>query len=157
MRVTRHIVDIDTGQRDAERCLGAGHGWQDDLEQKIGAGSGSLVIFDGPRGAQNVIGGNAFAVAGKLVTAARSANAAQDSAADECLQNGFQVPRRQAVTCGKGLCGNRLPMLLHRDIDNRGDSENSFAGQQRHREEQTRVRGDCSPERANILQVATGG
>ncbi len=85
MGITRHIVHIDTGQRDAERGFGIGHGWQDDLEQKIGAGIGQLIIFDGSGGAQNVIGGNAFTVAGKLVTAARSANAAQDSAADECL------------------------------------------------------------------------
>ena len=90
--------------------FGIGHGWQHDLEQKIGAGIGQLVVFDGSGGAQNVIGGNASAVAGKFVAAARSANAAQDSAADKCLQNGFQMPRRQAVTRGKGLCGNRLPM-----------------------------------------------
>ena len=81
--------------------FGVGHGGQDDLEQKIGAGIGQLVIFDGSGGAQNVIGGNASAVAGELVAAARSANAAQDPAADERLQNGFKVPWRQAVTRGK--------------------------------------------------------
>jgi hypothetical protein len=36
-------------------------------------------------------------------------------------------------------------MLPHRDIDDRGDSENCFARQQRHQEEQTRMREDCSP------------
>jgi len=43
------------------------------------------------------------------------------------------MSQRQAVARRKYLRGNRLAMVLHRDIDDRGNSENSFAVKQRHR------------------------
>ena len=72
------------------------------------------------------------AVAGELVTAARAADAFEDSVTDQRLQHGFEMPRRQAMPRGKGLCGNRLPERLHRHVDDRGNGKDSFARQQRH-------------------------
>ena len=81
-------------------CFGVGHGRQDDLEQKVGSEIRQFAIFDGSGGAQNVISRDTSAVAGEFVAAARAAHAAQDTATDERLQNGFKMPWRQSVTRG---------------------------------------------------------
>ena len=71
----------------------------------IGVGLGHLVdqgragwqrigIFDGNGRAQDIVRGHPPRVARKLVAAARSAHAAQNTAANERLQNGLKMPRR---------------------------------------------------------------
>ena len=141
LRVARHVFEIDAGERDAEFVLGAGHGRKHDLVQKIGTGMRLVVVLDRSGGAQNIVGGDAPAVAGEFVAAARAANAFQDSAAHQRLQHGFKMPRRQAMARGESLCGDRLSMRLHRHVDDCGDGKNSFAGKQRHEGEKRRVRG----------------
>src|SRR6202012_2079455 len=96
-----------------------------------------FALVDGARSAKYVICCNAPPIAGELVAAARTAYATQNSATHQRLQNWFEMSGRQAVTRGKSLCGNRLPMLLHCNIDYRGDSKNAFAGKKRHREKET--------------------
>jgi hypothetical protein len=39
------------------------------------------------------------------------------------------MPGRQAVPRRKRFCGNRLSMLVHRDINDCGDGENCFTRQ----------------------------
>ena len=125
--------------------LGTGHGRQHDLVQEVGTGVRSIGFIDRSGGAQNIVGGHAPAVAREFVAAARAADAAKNAAADQRLQNRFKMPRRQAMARGKSFCGDRLPMLLHRDIDDRGNSENSFAGKQRHRKLETSRQAIDSP------------
>ena len=108
--------------------LGIGHRRQHDLVQEIGTGVRSIGFIDRAGGAQNIVCGHVPTVAGKFIAAARTADATQNAATDQRLQNRFEMPWRQAVARGERFCGDRLPTLLHRDIDDRGDSENSLCG-----------------------------
>ena len=99
-----------------------------------------LLVIDSSRGTQYVVGGDVAAIARKFVAAARTADAFKDSAANQRLQHRLEMARRQAMARSKALCRNRLTMRLHCNINHSGDSENSFAGKQRHAEEK-RLRG----------------
>jgi hypothetical protein len=133
LRIARHVFEIDAGERDAELMLGIGHRRQHDLVQEVGTGVRLIGFIDRTGGAQNIVGGHAPAVAGEFVAAARTADAAQNAATDQSLQNRFEMPRRQAMARGECFCGDWLSTLLHRDINDRGNSENSFARKQWHR------------------------
>jgi len=73
--LARHVSKIDAGKRDAEFVLGAGHGREHDPVQKLGTGVRLTVLIDRSGCAQNIVGRYAPAIPGKLVTAARPANA----------------------------------------------------------------------------------
>jgi hypothetical protein len=73
-----------------------------------------------------------LALTGKLVTAAWAGNAFEDSVADQRLQHGLKVSRRQAMTRCEGLGGNRSPRRLQCHVDNRGNCKKSFAREQSH-------------------------
>src|SRR5262249_22831527 len=78
-------------------------------------------------GVQNIVRRYAAAFARKLVAAARTADALENTVADQGLEHRFQMARRQAVTRGERLGGDRPPVSLQRHIDDGGDCEESFA------------------------------
>jgi hypothetical protein len=130
--VARQLFETDAGERDTEFVLGIGHGGKHDFVQKVGAGVLCVAVINRSGGAQNIIGGHLATVARQFVTAARSADAMQNSAANERLQHRLEMPWRQAVTRGKRFCGNRLSLRLHCHVNDGGDGEDCFAGKQRH-------------------------
>jgi hypothetical protein len=85
------------------------------------------VVLDCSRGAQNLVGCHAPALASELVTAVRASNAFQNPATHQRLQNRFKMPRRQAVMRSERFCGNRLAMVLQCHINHRGDCEGCFS------------------------------
>ena len=127
--LTGKVFDIDARQRHAELALGGGHRWQDNPCHKLRAGLGLVIFFNRNGGLQNVVHRHAAAISRQLIAAPRTANAFKDSTADQRLQNGFQMARRQAVARRKRFCGDRLSMLLHCDVNDSSNGQNCFTRQ----------------------------
>ena len=65
----------------------------------------------------------------QFVAAARSADALQNALADQRLQHRLEMPRRQMMTSGQCLSGNRTAPRIERDVDDGCDREDAFARQ----------------------------
>jgi hypothetical protein len=85
-----------------------------------------------PGRAQDIIGRHPPALAGECITAARAADAAQDAVADQRLQHGFEMPRRQAMPRRKLFRGNRMRVRLQCHVDDGSNCQDTFAREQRH-------------------------
>ena len=83
-------------------------------------------------GAQDVVGGDAPALAGELIATARPADAFENAVAHEGLENGLEMPRRQAMARGQGFGGDGATARIEGDVDDGGDGQNAFARQERH-------------------------
>jgi len=143
LRVTRHVFQIDAGERDAEFLFGAGERRKHDLVQQIGAGMRFVVVLDRPRRTQDIVGGDTTPVAGELVATVRTADAFEDAAANQRLQHGFKMPRRQAMPRGQRFCGDWMPGSLHRHVDDCSYGKDSFARKQRHGAGKTSLERNC--------------
>src|ERR1700692_3880618 len=98
-------------------------------------------FVDRSRGAQDIVGGHAARYPRTLVAAARAADAFEDSFADQALQHGLQVSRRQVMARRERFCRDWTSWSLHRHIDDGCNCEESFAWEQRHVWEKRRWRG----------------
>jgi len=67
-----------------------------------------------------------------------AAHALEDAVADERLQQGLEMARRQALPARERLGRDRLPARVERDVDHGGDGEDAL----RVRSGMTRPRGD---------------
>ena len=72
------------------------------------------------------------ALARQFVAAARAADAFEDAVVHQRLQHRLEMARRQLVAGGQGLGRDRPPSAVERDVDDGGDGQKAFAGQQRH-------------------------
>ncbi len=88
-----------------------------------------VVVFDGPGGAQDLVGADAFLVARKLVAAAWPAHAAQDSLAHQRLQNRFEMAWRQTMPVCKRLRRHRPATSVHGDVEDGGNGQDALARQ----------------------------
>src|SRR5690348_274816 len=73
------------------------------------------------------------ALAGKAITAARTADPLQDSGPDELLHHLLKVALRHALARGDLLGLNRLGPRVIGDIDHRFEREQGLAGKPKHR------------------------
>jgi len=79
----------------------------------------------------------------EFVAAARAADAFENAAANERLQHGLKMPRRQAMPRGQSFCGDWMPGSLHRHVDDCSYGKNSFARKQRHGAGKTSLERNC--------------
>jgi hypothetical protein len=72
--------------------------------QELGGDGLRVNLLDRSGGAQNVVGGDPRPLASEFVTAAGSADAAQNPLADQRLQDGLKVARRQTMARRESFC-----------------------------------------------------
>ena len=92
---------------------------------------------DGGGSAQDIIGRHLPAFARQRVAAARAADAFEDTVANQSLQHRLEMPRRQAMPLGQRLRRNRALARPQCHVDDGGNSQDSFAREQRHEAQPT--------------------
>src|SRR5262245_5574627 len=86
----------------------------------------------GADSAQDILGGDALLLSCQFITTTWPANAFEDAVAHQGLQHRLEVPWRPPMS-GRQHLGRYGPATrIERDIDDRGDRQNTFAGQKRH-------------------------
>jgi hypothetical protein len=92
----------------------------------------AIGLLDRPGGTQDVVGRDKALLPGELIAAPRSPQAFEDALADQRLEHGLQMSRREPMTRCQGFGGDGPATGMQRDIDNGCDGKNAFARQERH-------------------------
>jgi len=85
------------------------------------------VVFDGSGRAQNIVRGNAAAIAGKLVTPAWPPCTPQNALPYESLQDRFEQSRWKSMARRKRFGGDRTFASIERDVGHGDDCKNVFS------------------------------
>ena len=85
--------------------------------------TGSPAIVDRAGGAQDIVGGDAAALARQFIAAARAADALENADAHQRLQDRFEMTGGKRMSCSQRLGRHRPPPAMERDVDDGGDCE----------------------------------
>jgi hypothetical protein len=103
------------------------------LEQRrAGRGGAVAGVLDGAGGAHYVVGGDAAALVGQLISAARFPLTFQDPDPHQGLENWLEMSRRERMPFGQDLGRDRAATAMERNIDDGSNREEALAGEQRH-------------------------